>query len=201
MNFNRLIILVSLLLLSGCAGKQQLIPQINWQQQQSRIKNIEQWTVTGRIGVKTPEQGFTANLNWQHREDKQKLRIYGSFGQTHAQIIQSESEATLEIPDEKIYRSDDIESLIIDVLGYPLPIEHLKYWILGLPYPDDNSGLIFDEQGYLKTINYQQWKISYSKYRTFPNMDNLHLPGKMLITDNRVTLKLSLRVWQQGNSL
>ena len=202
MKSTHLIFLSTLILLSACAGKiNQPISEINWQQQQLRLKTIDRWTVKGRIGVKTPELGFTSNLSWQYQDDKQQLRIYGSFGQTHAEITQSENEATLEIPDKEIYRSNDIENLIVNVLGYPLPIEHLKYWILGLPYPGNNSRLILDEQGMPQTINYKQWEISYSKYKLFNDFDNLYLPSKIMITDGKVKLRLSLREWHKGNSL
>ena len=202
MKFTRLIILSSVLLLSACAGRPQLqISEIDWKTQQLRIKTIEQWTVKGRIGVKTPDQGFTSNMSWQYQDHKQHFRIYGSFGQTHADIIQSENEATLEIPDKEIYRSNDIENLILNVLGYPLPFEHLKYWIRGLPYPGNHSELTFDERGLLQVINYKQWKISYSKYKPFNDFDNLYLPSMIMITDGKAKLRLSLREWRQSSGL
>ena len=202
MKFARLIIFSLFVLLSACAGKPlNTVVDNNWQLRQQQMSKIEQWTVKGRIGVKTPEQGFTSNLSWQHLSDKQQFRIYGSFGKTYAELIQSATGATLELSDKEIYQSTDVEQLLHQVLGYPLPIEHLEYWILGLPYPGNDSDLTFDKSGHLQTISYQQWKISYKKYKRFASFDGLYLPSKITVTDGEVTLRLSLRDWSMDTNL
>jgi len=191
-----------LILLSACASKSPSTqPENNWLQRQQLIKSIDKWTVKGRIGIKTPEEGFTSNLSWQHQADKQQFRIYGSFGQTYADLVQTDSKSTLELSDNQIYTSSNVEELLYQTLGYPLPIEHLEYWIMGLPYPGKDSKLDFDKLGYLKTIDFQQWNISYKKYKQFESFDNHYLPSKISLTDGVVTLRLSLRDWSKSTDL
>ena len=196
MNTSRLCILTLLLFLSGCAGKHlNTIPQNNWQQRQQQINELIDWTVEGRISVKTADQGFTANLNWQRLGDNHQLSIFGSFGQTYAEINQTADKATLKLSEDEIYQSTDIETLVQKVLGYPLPLKHLEYWIKGLPYPGNNSSLSFNKLGYLETINYQQWVISYKKYQSYNAFNDLYLPSNITLTNGDVKLRLSLRNW------
>ena len=195
-------ILIIIGLLSGCATKVQNTTQnYNWLERQQHISAINEWTVKGRIGIKTPDQGFSSSLSWQHQPKQQLFRIYGAFGQTYAELNQSEDKATLELSDKEIYESNDVENLLLQVLGYPLPIEHLKYWVFGLPYPGNDSDLSFDKLDRLQTIHYQQWKISYKKYKRFASFDNQYLPSKVKVTNGDVTLNLSLRNWTMDSNL
>ncbi|MCP3674955.1 MAG: outer membrane lipoprotein LolB [Gammaproteobacteria bacterium] len=197
---------ISILIISGlvsaCATKTPNEPHDNsWLERQQHISTIDNWTVKGRIGIKTPDQGFSSNLSWQHQPKQQLFRIYGAFGQTYAELNQSEDKSTLELSDNEIFESNDVESLLYHVLGYPLPIEHLEYWIFGLPYPGKNSVLSFDKIGHLQTIQYQQWEISYKKYKRFSSFDNQYLPTKIKVSNGDVTLRLSLRNWTMDSNL
>ncbi len=118
---------ISLLIISGlvsaCVTKTPSEPQkYNWLERQQLISAIDEWTVKGRIGIKTSDQGFSSSLSWQHQPKQQLFRIYGAFGQTYAELNQSEDKSTLELSDNEIYESKDVESLLHKVLGYPLPI-------------------------------------------------------------------------------
>ncbi len=197
---------ISILIISGlvsaCATKTPTEPRNNsWLERQQHISAIDEWTVKGRIGIKTPDQGFSSSLSWQHQPKQQLFRIYGAFGQTYAELNQSEDKSTLELSDNEIYESNDVESLLHKVLGYPLPIEHLEYWIFGLPYPGKDSVLSFDKVGRLQTIQYQQWEISYKKYKRFSSFDNQYLPSKIKVSNGDVTLRLSLRNWAMDSNL
>jgi len=150
------------LLISACASKPATHRGVNNWLQRQQISAIEHWSVKGRIGVKTAEDGFTSNLNWQYHPEKQYFRIYSSLGQTYAELRQENNHTVLEFSDNKSYESQDAESMIRHVLGYPLPIEHLRYWIMGLPYPEGENNLTFDQLGFLKTIQYKQWHITYN---------------------------------------
>jgi len=197
----RQLTVISLLLISACAGKPtQPTPENQWLQRQQQITVIDQWTVNGRMGIKTPEQRNSFNFNWQHQIDKQQFMLY-ELGITYAKLYQEKDKALLELSDDQQYQSSDVETLMSRVLGYPIPIEHMRYWIMGLPYPGNSSALTFDQLGYLKEIKYHQWRILYKKYRRYDNYFDIYLPSKITITDGEVTIKLSLRDWQKDTEL
>lgn len=191
-----LLCLSTLILISACSVRPlQSITDSHWQQRQQQIQSKDKWTIKGRIGIRTPDQSNSSNFSWQHHPQRQQFMLYGAFGNTYADILQTPEKATLALSDDEIYESTDIEALLLRVMGHPLPIEHMRYWIMGIPYPDDSNKLVYDEFGYLTRIHYQQWTISYKNYQSIASFDDIFLPTKITITDGQVILKLSVRNW------
>jgi len=202
MTFSHLKFIVLLTLVTGCVSQPKTeLGENNQLQRTQQLESIDNWTLTGRLAIKDPNQANTLSFNWQRSNDAQLLLLYGSFGITYATLSESNDLATLELSDNKIYQSDNVEELLLNVLGYPLPIAHLDYWVRGLPYPDEQSDLTYDALGYLKTIHYKQWTISFKKYQHYETYNNLALPGKIKVTNGEVTLQFSLRKWQVGTTL
>lgn len=197
-----LVLFISMASISACAYKPRgSTHEETWQQRTLHLNSIKQWSVKGRISVKTPDNRFTSNLSWQHQSDKQLLLLYGSFGTTYAELSEEDGNATLILADKNIYQSNTLQPLIQRVFGYPIPVEQLEYWIRGLTFPDDNSHQTFDKSGYLKRIDYQKWTITYTKYRRISAFENIYLPRKMSVTDGVVAIRLSLRNWSTVTQL
>ena len=202
MSIRLLIIISSVILITSCAvTPKTVISKDIWQQRIQQLNSIKKWSVKGRISVNTAKQKFTSNLSWQHHPEQQQLLLYGSFGETYAELIQHTGMATLTLSNEEVYRSDTLAPLLHKMLGYKLPVGHLQYWIQGQVFPDSKSEQIFDKLGLLKEIHYQQWTISYKRYQHFELFDNISLPAKINITDGKVTLRLSLRDWNKATQL
>ena len=197
-----LLILSILSFLTACANKDIIrMPSGNLLNQQRQIDQITHWSVKGRIAVTTPVDKFSSNYSWQHAPLHQELMLYGTFGTTYAHLVHKPHFATLTLSDKETFRSNDVSSLVEKTLGYPFPIEKMQYWFKGLPHPDSNNELKFDELGYLKSINQEQWTITYKKYKPFGQFKNIMLPTKITITDGKITIKLSNRNWKTGTDL
>ena len=202
MKYFRFVLILQILFLTACAAKPRAsISEQHWQQRYQQLSVVNQWTVKGRLGVTTSEQKESSNFSWQHRADNQELKLYGSLGITYAELSTSKGIATLKLSDNEVYQSASATDLIHKTLGYPLPIEQLQYWILGLSSPGDDNHLIFDNLGYLSKIKYQKWTINYQKYKVFPSFTNHYFPSKITITDGDMTLKLIIRNWSKEADL
>ena len=194
--------IVLLAFVSGCTSLPKTeLAENNQPQRKQQLESIGNWTLTGRLGIKSPDQANSLSFKWQHDINKKLLLLYGAFGTTYARLSQLNSQATLELSDNKVYQSDNVEELLHLVLGYPLPVDHLNYWVRGLPFPGEKSELTYDALGYLKTIIYEQWTITFKKYQHFRNFGDIALPGKIKVTNGEVTLRLSLRKWNLGTEL
>jgi len=55
--------------------------------------------------------------------------------------------------------------------------------------------------GFIKKIQYEQWQITYNKFKQYDDFGDLYLPSKITVTDNHVTLRLSLRSWTTETDL
>lgn len=197
-----LCIVVLLAFVSGCTSlPKRELTENNQLQRRQQLKSISSWTLTGRLGIKSPNEANSMSFKWQHDVNNKLLLLYGTFGNSYAKLSQSNNQATLELSDNRVYQSDNVEELLHNVLGYPLPVDHLEYWVRGLPFPGEKSELTYDALGYLKSIIYKQWIITFNKYQHFNSFDNISLPGKIKVTNGEVTLRLSLRKWDMGTDL
>jgi outer membrane lipoprotein LolB len=188
--------------LSGCTSlPKSELAENNHLQRKQQLEAIDNWTLVGRLGIRAPNQVNSLSFSWQHDVNKQLLLLYGAFGNTYAKLSQLNNQATLELSDNKIFQSDNVEELLKDVLGYPLPVAHLDYWVRGLPFPGEKSELTYDALGYLKTIIYKEWTITLKQYQHFETFENISLPGKIKVTNGEVTLRLALRKWNIGTEL
>ena len=189
-------------LLTACASNKTLTGStVQWHKQKQQINQIKHWSVKGKIAVTTPEEKFSSNYSWQHAPIHQELMLYGAFGNTYAHLIDKNQLATLTLSNKDVFQSDDVERLSEKILGYPFPIGKMQYWFKGLPHPENNGELEYDEFGYLKSINHEQWKISYRKYQRFKRFNQIMLPTKITITNGQITIKLSNRNWKIGTDL
>ena len=79
------------------------------------------------------------------------------------------------------------EDLILEQLGYELPVSQLNYWIKGLPAPDSEAQLLFNELNQLTTIQQADWTINLSDMRQY---GALNLPRRVELTRPRNDIRL-----------
>ena len=72
-------------------------------------------------------------------------------------------------------------------LGYELPLSQLNYWIKGLPSPDSEFQLSFNELNQLTTIEQADWTINLSDMRQY---GPISLPRDVVLTRPRNGIRL-----------
>ena len=70
--------LVFIVILTGCAVKPK--PDANSVAHHHNLP--ANWTVKGRIALKTPDEKFSANMEWQQQPDSYRMRISKLIGGT-----------------------------------------------------------------------------------------------------------------------
>ncbi len=73
----------------------------------------------------------------------------------------------LTLPNGERYQSGDPESLVNAATGWLLPVDSLAWWIRGLPGPDGDFRLFFDDKGQLAVIRQLGWEIRYDRWQAF----------------------------------
>jgi outer membrane lipoprotein LolB len=103
------------------------------------IALLDSWQASGRLAVRTDQDGFSAHFDWRQAPGDGELSVRGPFGAGAARIaigtdrirIESGAEAPLEIAAPY----DALEPLLSARIGFPLPLESLRFWLLGIPAP------------------------------------------------------------------
>ena len=89
----------------------------------------------GRVSATHSGGVVTANVRWEHAVDRDEIWLMTPTGQTMAHIVDSAKGVVLTRADREQHRATNVETLTRQVLGWPLPLSHLQYWVRGLAVP------------------------------------------------------------------
>jgi len=177
---------IVLTVVAGCAALRtpQLLPASN--------VGIDEFSLTGRVAAKLEQRGYSARLNWRHVAAGDRLRLLSPVGLVIAELEASASGALLTTGDRKVYRSDDVQALTREVLGWDLPLEGLQHWVIGradprLPVQAEER----DSQGRLTRLTQNDWRIVYVSY-----VGNSALPARISLAFESLSLRLIIDRWQ-----
>ncbi|WP_339056983.1 lipoprotein insertase outer membrane protein LolB [Candidatus Regiella endosymbiont of Tuberolachnus salignus] len=169
-NFCCLLPLASLVLV-GCVTTQppSVIPlnSYQWHQHEQKLKQIEQFQISGSIAYFSDKQKTYARFFWQQYSEKNyRLLLTNPLGMIEFEL-RVQPEFTLLIDNRgKRHLSKDPQEIIQRLTGMWIPLDNLHQWMLGLPGKSHNFTL--DDLYRLKQINYRQadqiWSVNYQSY-------------------------------------
>lgn len=154
---------------------------------------LSEFSLTGRVAVRYEEQGFSANLRWQHAPQSDDLLILNPLGQGLAQITRDATGVTLQTTDRRQLQAADAEQLTQQALGWRLPLRGLGFWAVGAPAPGEVNNLQRDGRGQIASFDQDGWHITYAGYQT---VDGFALPRRVELTRPNLEIKLIVDAWQ-----
>lgn len=195
---------VTLLLLAGCASleKHQLVVKTIIIEPEAALAIAQtDFSLIGRISVKTDKDGFSGGIRWQHKEHFHNLLLLSPIGQVVAQIEQDNQGIQLITSDRQIYYAESIEDLTEQVFGWKLPIAGLEYWIMGKTNPQTAAEIDIDRDDKVVAIRQDGWEVTYLAFfshlpsqpidKSFPRIIELNYPN--------LKLKLVIDSWKKIN--
>ncbi len=163
--------------LAACASAPPAAERGDWPAQRESLEALENWQFRGRVNVRYDNESHTPRILWQQQDRNYNIRLWGSFNAGNTRITGDPAGVTLEA-DGEVLTAETPEDLILEQLGYELPVSHLEYWIRGLPAPGGDADLQFNERDQLAEIRQQGWSVSYPDPRQY---GELSLPGEMQV--------------------
>lgn len=101
------------------------------------------WRATGRVAIRTPQDGWSASFDWTERDGRGEANVRGPFGAGAAQITRTDDSIRIVTgrgePIDVPAPFDALEPALVERLGFPLPLDQLRYWLLGVPAPGRES--------------------------------------------------------------
>ena len=194
---------VSVLMLAGCVSPPAPIPDdpdAEWQQRVGELSNIANWEVKGKLAVKTHKRGGQATMLWRRDEEDHNINLYGPFGGGRVIMTRTPQGATLRDNKKKTYHADTAEELLYRVAGWRVPFKSMRYWVLGLPRPQEGYEQTVDSWGRLKTLRQSGWEVEFTEYRDFSGRElprKFHmtaLPGTVHMADDELDESDQVRV-------
>lgn len=118
--------------------------------------------VSGRLSAKRGNDGAVAHFDWTHAPGRDTIALATPMGTTLAQLTRDADGAALARPDQPVERARDVATLADRVLGMPLPVESLAWWIRGVPHPGSAHALERDGAGLPRVLRQDGWAIVYT---------------------------------------
>lgn len=174
------------IILSKCSTTTIDLSDHNWQDQRALLENISDWQLRGRVNVRYQNESYTPRIQWQQQGHNYRIRLWGTFNAGNTLIIGEPKLVTMEHDGDSI-TANTPEELVLDNLGYELPISYLEFWVRSLPAPNSYAELEFSNQKHLSTIKQDGWEIAYLDMRQF---DGVILPRSVEITGPKNDIRL-----------
>ena len=162
--------LTTALLLSGFLAACNLSPRLSestdWQRREADLMALGTWQLRGRVNARYRDESHTPRIRWRQTNQQYSINLWGTLN-VGATLIEGEpGYVTLEQGGE-VHNANSPEELILENLGYELPVSQLNYWIKGLPTPNEEHQLELGEFNELIFLEQSGWRMTYKDYRLF----------------------------------
>ncbi len=175
-------------LLAGCANAPRALDGGDWNRQLEKLAALEQWQLRGRVNVRYDNESHTLRILWRQQKRNYNIRLWGSFNAGNTLITGGPEGVSLE-SDGEVLTAATPENLILEQLGYELPVSRLEYWVRGLPAPTGDVELDFNDANQLRTLRQDGWSVQYDDPRQY---GELSLPGAIDLSRAADDIRLRL---------
>lgn len=178
--------LIIVWLLSACSAISVKTDAAYSKHARASLYQLDRWSFDGRLAITGQDDSWSASLSWNHSPDQEEMKLSGPMGQKAAVIQLTDDFVSIDRGNGQVETSAQPEEFVSRQLGIFVPVQSLRYWVLGLPEPtrafaETADG--FTQAGWLITYNQMLTDLS-------PPM-----PRKMTVVNSNVKLKLIIDQW------
>lgn len=176
-----------LLVLAGCATTP-VVPVL----QRPAQPELATFAFNGRVATRHNGERSSAGVRWTHRGVEDEILLLAPLGQTVARIFSDAQGVLLEMSGKQ-YFEQDAETLTERVLGWHLPLSGMRYWVLALPAAGTEALIERAENGQVKVLRQDGWKINYTRYAA-DTPDSL--PLRLTLQRDGMEIQLLIDEWE-----
>jgi outer membrane lipoprotein LolB len=174
--------------LAACATTKLVPPGAKWEERALELQHAATWQLDGRAAVALGTQGWQATLNWHQASGVAEVHLSGPFGIGALLLRQGPDGISLNGGPP----SDAVLSQLQDRLGFELPLENLRFWLLGVPSPVGAFALTRNAQDRAASLTQADWSIAYDRY--LPAGGDL-LPAHLVLSRGDVRVRIAIDRW------
>ncbi len=191
-------------LMSGCATspvpRTASLNEATWQSRLDRLERIDEWVLAGRVAISNEEDSWTASLNWIQMADDYEIRVTAPLGQGSALLEGDAGGVKLHFSNGEVATDRNAGNLLYNRLGWRMPLEALRYWVLGMPSPEGLAQRQLDDAGRMARLEQSDWRVRYKRYAPVLGAD-IDLPTKVFMARDDWQVRLVVDDWQLAGAL
>lgn len=167
----------------------------SWAATQHQRQQINAWSIEGKLGIQTENNGGSFDLYWSQIDNQFNIRLLAPLGQ--GTILVDGNHEAVKIRSRKgVQYAQDVEALLANEFGVSVPVKGLQDWLRGLPITDKTlSDQQWDTEGNLQHLQQDGWSVEMKSYR---QVASTSLPHKFYIgrADHpELDIRLIIRQW------
>ena len=185
-----LLVIIALLHISSCS---QMSPQSAQTHiiAQSLQDFPQQWSIHGRMSIINEQENWYMKFIWLQKDEDFQISFMGPLGETELLVTHKDEVTQLKTP-SYVRSTDDVEQLLYNETGWRLPVSSLRYWSYGMPNPDMETQIKYDESAYISELFQENWHIQYPKRI---QVGRYYLPKKIIVTEQNLKIKIIISQW------
>jgi outer membrane lipoprotein LolB len=188
------------LVLAGCSRVQTRSSEdpasaLAYQSRFDQLELLSDWTLEGRLAISDGNEGGSGSLSWFSSETVTRMSFRGAMGKGAWQLQSDANGARLELADGAVRFAPTVAELVLEQVGWKVPVEALSWWIKGLALPGEWEARLIDAEGRVVELRQSGWDVDFSNYSL---QENLWLPGKLTARRGNYLVKMAIRKWRLG---
>lgn len=156
------------------------------------------WRFSAKVGIKTPQLQEQANLVWQFADQSNDVRLFGPLGVGSVKLEFDQYSVQLKDNKGLLHRGVSAQELLTKIVGWPIPVDALSYWLHGLPSSKGPHQYQLNEINELVGLKQFGWAIKYAGYQEYQGrrLARKLTATKQVSPEQSISVKLVTKSWQ-----
>lgn len=158
----------------------------------AQLKSLEYWTLSGRLALSDGKEGGSGNLTWQKDGAEIRMSFHGAMGKGAWKLQAGPAGARIELANGETHLAPTVAELVLQQLGWQVPVEALTWWVKGLADPGKWENRQLDENGQLLRLSQFGWEVEFGNYG---RVGSSWLPSKLTARRGNYLVKMAVKTW------
>lgn len=175
--------------LTACVSPRPVLTPASWPVRLAELQQAHRWQLEGRAAVAVGTQGWQASLNWQQSDEATEVHLAGPLGVGAMALKETAEGLSL----NGAPPSGAVLAQLQDRLGFELPLQDLRYWLLGVPDPSTAFEMTRNADDRALQLTQAGWTLNYDRYMA---VNGDLLPAKISLNREGVRLRIVVDQWR-----
>ena len=156
------------------------------------VGEFSDWTLQGRLALSNGRDGGSGRLTWQQTPKQADLNFIGALGRGSWRLQVTDEVAELEAAETGLLRASNVETLVRKQLGWEIPFDSMRYWVLGMLDPGRQGSDSYDKRGRLLRLRQAGWLV---EYHGWIEVESIWLPRKVTASQDDNRVRILVKKW------